>query len=65
MTTQSHSTKSGRKLPVFDDNYQLQKFLEENFTESLKQMIRLIIKTMVKQEPDRKYYSLSQIHGSI
>lgn len=50
MPTQSHSNKTGRKLPIFGDSYQLAKFLEENFTESLKQMIRLIVKTMVKEE---------------
>lgn len=49
MTTQSHSTKI-RKLPVFDEEKELAKFLETNFTESLKNMIKLTVKTMVKSE---------------
>lgn len=39
-----------KKLPVFDEEKDLQKFLETNFTESLKQMIRVSVKVMVKEE---------------
>lgn len=57
MTTQSHSTKN-RKLEVFPEDRDLQKFLEVNFTESLKNMIKLTVKTMVKTEMEafRKEY---------
>jgi transposase-like protein len=48
--TQINSTKKVRRLPVFDDNTQLERFLTDNFTESLKQMIKLVIKTMMKSE---------------
>lgn len=49
MSTQTHDTKS-RKLEVFDGEKDLAKFLETNFTESLKNMIKLTVKTMVKTE---------------
>jgi len=49
MSTQKYDTKI-RKLPVFDEEKDLTKFLETNFTESLKNMIRLTVKTMVKTE---------------
>ncbi|MBU0619267.1 IS256 family transposase [Patescibacteria group bacterium] len=38
------------KLPIFENNQQLIKFLESSFTESLKQLIRLTVKTMIKTE---------------
>lgn len=41
------------KLPVFNDGKELQKFLETNFTESLKQFIRSIIKMTIKEEMDQ------------
>lgn len=49
MTTQSHDIKI-RRLPVFGEEKELSKFLETNFTESLKNMIKLTVKTMVKSE---------------
>jgi putative transposase len=49
MTTQTNSTKI-RRLPVFEEEKELSKFLETNFTESLKNMIKLTVKTMVKSE---------------
>lgn len=49
MPTQTNYTKI-KRLNVFDGEKDLQKFLEVNFTESLKQMIKVIVKTMVKQE---------------
>jgi putative transposase len=49
MSTQKYDTKS-RKLEVFDGEKDLAKFLETNFTESLKNMIKLTVKTMVKTE---------------
>ncbi len=50
-TAQSNNSKIAR-LPVFDSDRDLQKFLEINFTDSLKQLIRLTVKTMVKSEMD-------------
>ncbi|MDE1871806.1 MAG: IS256 family transposase [Patescibacteria group bacterium] len=47
--TQSQSSKI-KRLPVFEDDRELQKFLEISFTDSLKQMIRVTVKTMVKAE---------------
>ena len=47
MSTQKYDTKS-RKLEIFDGDRDLAKFLETNFTESLKNMIKLTVKTMVK-----------------
>ena len=49
MPTQTNYTKI-KRLNVFDGEKDLQKFLEVNFTESLKQMIKVTVKTMVKQE---------------
>src|SRR5271157_2419398 len=49
MSTQTNSTKI-RKLPVFQEEKELSHFLETNFTESLKNMIKLTVKTMVKSE---------------
>ena len=47
--TQNNNTKV-KRLEVFQEEKELQKFLETNFTESLKQMIRVTVKTMVKTE---------------
>lgn len=44
-----NDTKRG-KLPVFGNDNELQKFLETNFTESLKQMIKVTVNTLVKTE---------------
>jgi transposase-like protein len=49
MSTQNNNIKI-RKLPVFEEEKELSKFLETNFTESLKNMIKLTVKTMVKTE---------------
>lgn len=49
MSTQPNHTKI-RKLPVFEEEKELTKFLEVNFTESLKNMIKLTVKTMIKTE---------------
>ncbi len=51
MPTQNNVTKNSR-LQVFDSDGQLTKFLETNFTESLKQMIRVVVKVMIKSEMD-------------
>lgn len=58
MSTQDNYTKI-KKLEVFSEEKELQKFLETNFTESLKQMIRVTVKTMVKAEMEefRKEFS--------
>jgi putative transposase len=57
MTTQTNHTKI-RKIPVFEEEKDLSKFLEVNFTESLKNLIKLTVKTMVKSEMEafRKAY---------
>lgn len=47
--TQNNSTKI-KRLEIFSEEKELTKFLETNFTESLKQMIKVTVKTMVKQE---------------
>jgi len=47
--TQGNYTKI-KKLEIFQEEKELQRFLETNFTESLKQMIRVTVKTMVKSE---------------
>src|SRR3989339_2013270 len=39
-----------RKFPVFSDDHELSDFLSKNFTESLKQMIKVTVKTMIKTE---------------
>jgi len=49
-TQVNSNRKKVKKLPVFEDEKNLAKFLETNFTESLKQMIKMLIKTMVKEE---------------
>lgn len=49
LPTQSNNSKI-KRLEVFREEKELQKFLETNFTESLKQMIRVTVKTMVKAE---------------
>lgn len=49
MSTQNNYTKI-KKLEVFQEEKELQKFLETNFTESLKQMIKVTVKTMIKTE---------------
>ena len=58
MTTQINHTKISR-LPVFTEEKELTKFLETNFTESLKNMIKLTVKTMIKTEMEsfRKEFS--------
>lgn len=49
MPTQgNHSTI--RKLPVFAGEKDLQKFLEQNFTDNLKQLIKVTVQIMVRQE---------------
>jgi len=47
--THTQSSKI-KRLPVFEDDRDLQRFLETNFTDSLKQMIKVTVKTMVKAE---------------
>lgn len=44
-----HTTKSA-KLPIFRDDQDLQQFLERNLEDSLKQLIRVSVTTMVKAE---------------
>ncbi|HRY74621.1 MAG TPA: IS256 family transposase [Candidatus Dojkabacteria bacterium] len=41
------------KLPVFDNDRQLESFMSSNFLESLKQMIRITVNTIVRQEMDK------------
>ena len=52
-TTQNKSNKNNHtsaKLPVFNDDRDLQQFLERNLEDSLKQLIRISVTTMVKAE---------------
>lgn len=52
-TTQIKNTKSNSrsaKLPVFQDDQDLQRFLERNLEDSLKQLIRVSVTTMVRAE---------------
>lgn len=49
MPTQGHHSTI-RKLPVFSGEKELQRFLEQNFTDSLKQLIRVSVQQMVKCE---------------
>ena len=50
-TNSNFNTKSKiRKFPVFDDDKTLADFLSKNFTESLKQLIKITVKTMIKTE---------------
>lgn len=58
MTTHKHDTKIAR-LPIFGEDKELAKFLETNFTESLKNMIRVTVNMMVKNEMEtfRKEFS--------
>lgn len=51
-STQINSSKI-KKLPVFDDDKELSRFLEQNFNESLKQMIKVTVKTMIKTEMEQ------------
>lgn len=53
LTTQNHSNKSIRKLPVFDDDKDLLQFLERSLTDNLKQFIRVSITTLVKAEMEQ------------
>ena len=47
-TQNNCSTK--KELPPFQNEQELTKFLEQNFSESLKQLIRVTVNTMVKNE---------------
>lgn len=50
-TTQLKSTnKKPAKLPIFQDDQDLQRFLERNLEDSLKQLIRVSVTAMVKAE---------------
>lgn len=49
-----------RKLAVFPEDSQLQKFLEVNFTESLKQMIKVTVNTLVKTEMEKLRQELGE-----
>jgi len=44
------SRKKNFNLPVFKDEAELTGFLEDSFTESLKQLIRVTVKLMIKEE---------------
>lgn len=39
-----------KKFPAFNDDHDLSEFLSKNFTESLKQMIKVTVKMMIKTE---------------
>ena len=48
-------TNSSRinKLPVFETGSELHKFLESSFTESLKNLIKVTVNIMIKEEMDK------------
>lgn len=48
--TQGNCTGKIKRLPIFEQERDLAKYLEVNFTESLKQMIKVTVKTMVREE---------------
>lgn len=50
MQTAQINSNRFSKLPVFDSDKALSKYLEDNFVDSLKNWIRLYVKTMVKAE---------------
>lgn len=60
LTTQNHSNKTIRKLPVFEDENDLLQFLERSLTDNLKQFIRLSISTLVKAEMEQLRTSLQE-----
>lgn len=45
--------KVGKKLPVFDNDRELQNFMASNFLESLKQMIRSTVNIIIREEMDK------------
>lgn len=45
--------KVGKKLPVFDNDRELQNFMASNFLESLKQMIRSTVNIIIREEIDK------------
>jgi len=53
LTTQKHSNKTIKKLPVFEDEKDLLQFLERSLTDNLKQFIRVSITTLVKAEMEQ------------
>lgn len=65
LSTQKHSNKTIKKLPVFEDEKDLLSFLERSLTDNLKQFIRVSVSTMVKAEmeqirnnlPDQTYFN--------
>jgi transposase-like protein len=50
LTTQKHSNKTIKKLPVFEDDKELMQFLERSLTDNLKQFIKVSITSLVKAE---------------
>ena len=58
LATQSHATKTIKKLPVFEDEKDLMQFLERSLTDNLKQFIRVSISTLVKAEMEQIRSSL-------
>jgi len=63
-TTQRNYSKIN-KLPLFAGEQELTKFLESNFTESLKQFIKLIVKTMIKNEMDKFRKEMDGLMGKL
>jgi len=63
-TTRSNCTRIS-KLPVFVNESELLKFLENGFTDSLKQFIRLMIKTMMKEEMNKFRQEADSLMGKL
>jgi len=57
------SRKKNFNLPVFKDEVELTGFLEDSFTESLKQLIRVTVKLMIKEEMKNFREEMYQLVG--
>jgi putative transposase len=64
-TTQTKSTRTIKKLPVFDDDRDLSLYLERSLTDNLKHFIRHSVTTLVKAEMEQLRTELQQASGSM
>ena len=63
-TTQTKSTKSkSAKLPIFESDKELAAFLERNLQDSLKQLIRVSVTSLVKTELEQGNGVLANTSG--
>jgi transposase-like protein len=59
------SRKKNFNLPVFKNEAELTGFLEDNFTQSLKQLIRITVKLMIKEEMKDFREDIYQLMGGL